>query len=337
MSDESLANRRISDMSKQDIGKLKAEIKPKLAEFLSNLSGIEIKVRDSQVAGIIEFVKGLEAWQEKCRYIPDEQTRKRLLNEVLNLTFDAFGHGQFDEPLDAFLVVAYESFKNPSRSDFLSKTRYMEYRNIVFQLVKRLTEEGKLDEYNAFMNTVDENEVYNSTQLAIQIHKEVSFLQKKHRTITNATIRRYIHIHDLIGNLMEKHVRILYGIHEILAGKPADYQVLKKERNLTNLVGPLKEEKPYSVLLYPFNVSVRNAMSHGSVGLEPTAKRIRFDDNRHPVKRSYRPFMQDTRELYSSVLLLSKLQDGIVMYKFMLAKQHFDSLKEQKEPTPNAS
>jgi len=76
----------------------------------------------------------------------------------------------------------------------------------------------------------------------------------------------------------------------------------------------------YSRLIAPFNITVRNAMAHGSTVLEPMSESIRFTDRRKTIQIKYDDFLNQTRELAASVIVIMNLSTAMNLHALHVAE-----------------
>lgn len=120
---------------------------------------------------------------------------------------------------------------------------------------------------------------------------------------------------------MEMLVRQLIGIREILDGRPGEYVKIKND-NLANHVSSLSKIPLFSNLIAPFNITIRNAMAHGSTALQPMSESIRFTDRRKTIQIEYGDFLNQTRDLAAAAIVILNLSTTMNLHAFRVARKN---------------
>jgi hypothetical protein len=87
-------------------------------------------------------------------------------------------------------------------------------------------------------------------------------LDPKH--LTEIIVRKYISAYRDTGTFMEKMVRPLVAVQEILKNKDVSLSEIKKY-NTSNNIQRLKADRKFQALLTPFNIVVWNGNRHPGV------------------------------------------------------------------------
>jgi hypothetical protein len=319
-----MTNEINTKMTKEEIAKALKDWMPALSEFASNISGTKVNVKpnESDMSEMVTVVQRLLTWHESSKDIHDDDTRKKKLNEFLNIFLEADGAKGPEHPIDVYLAGMLQVFRDPPKSHFLAKTSYIDYGKAMFAIIRQAYDKGKLDEVNNYLGSMEPNDFFGLAQLSMRIIKHGKYLQKNVKKPTKKVIEKYISIYDDLAGAMEKHVTRLYGVREILRGNQPKFADIHRQ-NLANKVNSLKTEAPYSVLVGPLNVTIRNAIGHkGSVVIQPLTRTVMFADKQRKVILPYADFIKQTRDLGASMSMVAHFEEGITLIKFLAAKEY---------------
>ena len=135
----------------------------------------------------------------------------------------------------------------------------------------------------------------------------------QNKELSKDIIDRCISIYDDLSGSFEKYVRDLVFISKTIEGTKADYTQIKKDR-LANHIGYLKKRPIFEDLIESFNVTIRNAISHKAVLVNPLSQSIVFMNTKGTIERSYEQFLNETREFAAAWSVVSKIGFAIILY-----------------------
>jgi hypothetical protein len=125
--------------------------------------------------------------------------------------------------------------------------------------------------------------------------------------------RKYISAYRDTGAFMERMVRPLVAIQEILKGKNISLSEIKKYKTSNN-IQRLKADRKFRTLLSPFNIVVWNGSRHPGVVIMPSTREVKFTDNQKSVTWKYETLKKQTCELYATTYILSHFADSLNLY-----------------------
>ncbi len=86
----------------------------------------------------------------------------------------------------------------------------------------------------------------------------------------------------------------------------------------------MRNQPAFKDLLDPFNVTIRNAISHkSSVFIDPITELITFIDTNTTVVKSYQEFVNETRELAAAWSVISNI--GFIISLYSIRKLFFST------------
>jgi hypothetical protein len=137
--------------------------------------------------------------------------------------------------------------------------------------------------------------------------------QTQNKELSKDMIDHCISIYDDLSGSFEKYVRSLVFISKTIEGLKPDYTQIKKDK-LANHVGYLKKRPIFKDLIESFNVTIRNAIAHKDVLVNPLSKSIVFINTKETIERSYEQFLNETREFAAAWSVVSKIGFAIILY-----------------------
>jgi hypothetical protein len=132
----------------------------------------------------------------------------------------------------------------------------LKYKELLFDLIAAIcSDANKFRSVKVLLRSIPAEEFFETSQHALSLSYMVNFLQKDHKRLNEPIIRKYVSAYRDFGDHMEKIIRILVAIKEILEGNSVKFSDIKKY-NTNNHVGRLKSDSKFRGLLTPFNVVV---------------------------------------------------------------------------------
>jgi hypothetical protein len=243
--------------------------------------------------------------------------RELYLNFINDLTKVALNLPNSANPaldLAGYYVSSILAFED--RYKFVKETNYLEYKNALNYLIEIIDNKQKFEKVKEFSRTLPVNDLFSTSQFTFELSSMPDALEHKFGSSSSPTIMGYVDSYRKLGMFMEKAVRILIAVERILRGETVIYSDIKKF-NTGNDIAHLKSKRIFKLLVSNFNITVYNATRHtvGGVTIQPSSKSVEFTDNKATASWKYETLVQQTRDLYALVYLLSHFEDFLNGYK----------------------
>jgi hypothetical protein len=244
----------------------------------------------------------------------DINEQKRKINNFM-LTFSEYVYGVRKNPFDIIGEYLSQLLEAPKIYQFMYNTKYSSYRDAVLRIVERIYSKGYNTKIAEFSQNISDEEFLGHFQHTRIINMtNLEYLDNIQSDVTKTVIDKYISIYDDLSGNLEKYVRLLIWIDKLFGGEIPDYTKIKKGR-LANHIGHLHNQPIFKDLLEPFNITIRNAISHkGSVLIDPILESITFINTNKQVVKSYQEFLNETRELAAAWSIISNIGFIISLY-----------------------
>lgn len=233
------------------------------------------------------------------------EQKKRIDN--FKLEFSKIVFGRRTDPFEGINQSIAKSLESPKSYSFINYTKYDSYCEALIKILKKIDSEGHYTKIAEFSKYMTPSEYLGILQAMRRINKtHLKYLDKNQDTLTQGAVRKYILIYDDLSGNLEKYVRFLVWIDQLFKCKIPDYAKIKQD-SLSNHVQHLRTQRVFKDLLKPFDVTIRNAISHHSLVIDPISESIKFTDIKKTVTRGYRNFFSETRELAAAWSAISNI------------------------------
>lgn len=194
------------------------------------------------------------------------EQKKRIDN--FKLEFSKIVFGLRTDPFEIIKQSITKSLESPKSYSFINYTKYDYYCEVLIKILEKINSEGHCTKLMEFSKYMTPREYLGMLQHMRRINKtDLKYLDKNQDTLTERAVQKHISIYDdLFGNL-EKYVRFLVWIDQLFKGKIPDYAKIKQD-SLSNHVKHLRRQRVFKDLLKPFDLTIRNAISHHSIVIE---------------------------------------------------------------------
>jgi hypothetical protein len=284
-----------------------------------NITKTQAKQIDQRVTALLTSFSEFYA---KVSETSNEQEKKIHLNSFFKVFAEYFFKiPSTDNYLDILIKQISDPFEGVVDTPLAHRTRYTHYRISLFNIIERLGQYGKYSAFKNFINTVPYEDTIILAQHTLIVNNNAQFLFKEYKTITEQLVEKYVQFYRLLSEHLELMIVYMYAAFKLIKGKSINYSEIKNYE-LRNVVNSLKTDEDFRLLLSPFNVIIRNSLSHGSKTLDPLSKKIIFKDRKERVSLVYSSFAQQTRELHASIYVISHLQAALNLYIFKKIREY---------------
>ncbi len=302
-----------------------------IENLLQNMTGMKITINKRRVQKSLKpKIDRLRSLLQESNLADlwklDEDERKRLfvrfISTYLRIIFDL---PKEQDPIELMISGVSNFFEADKDYTFLKNTRYNEYKERLFMIVRIIySDNQKLRSVKFLSRSIPAKELFETSQQALGLSKTADFLQKDHKRLTEAIVRKYISAYHDLCAYMEKITQLFVAIQGILKGNNVKLSEIKKY-NTSNNVKALKSDARFRGLVTPFNITVWNACKHPGVFIEPSTKRVMFTDNQESVSWKYETLKQQACELYATLHVCSHFENALNLYttKMLLSSEGF--------------
>ena len=270
------------------------------------------------------------------RYRNLDITEQKIEN--FKLEFSKIVFGRRTDPFERFNQSIAKSLESPKSYSFINYTKYDSYCEALNKILKKVDSEGHYTKIAEFSKYMTPSEYLGILQDMRRINKtHLKYLDKNQDTLTEQAVRRHISIYDDLSGNLEKYVRFFVWIDQLFEGKILDYAKIKQD-SLRNHVQHLRTQRVFKDLLKPLDVTIRNAISHRSLVIDPISETITFTDIKKTVTRCYRDFFNETRELAAAWSAISNFSFLIFItyHGLKLAdNKFFSEFRDKRRPSPS--
>jgi len=285
------------------IGKVEA-ILTKLMSIVERRK-IEYKSSNEQKNSLHRILKLVEEnYNIRYENLDTKEQKKRI--DYFNLEVSKIVFGARTDPFDMIEQSFYKSLELPKSYSFIHHTKYDSYRNALIKILEKINSEEHYTKILEFSRNITSREYLGMLQHMRRINiTHLRYLDKNRDDLTEGAVEKHISIYDDLSGNLEKYVRFLVWIEKLLKGKIPDYAKIKQD-SLSNHVKHLRTQRIFKDLLKPFDLTIRNAVSHpSSIVIDPVSEAIKFIDTEKTVIRSYQNFFNETRELAAACSAIS--------------------------------
>lgn len=121
------------------------------------------------------------------------------------------------DPIDFLISSVSNFFEANKKYTFLQNTKYSKYKEHLFNIIEIIySDTTRFQAVKNLSRSIPAEESFETTQYALSLHNTIIYLHKNHKRLNAGTIRKYISAYRDLGVYMEKTVRILVAIQEIL-------------------------------------------------------------------------------------------------------------------------
>jgi len=289
---------------------------PQLVEFLSKLAARSItRTEREELFTLLSTILKRASKMPKVDYskLPHRE-RKRAASNLLNDLLQVFSPEiHVKNPVDWLADSLYKPLADPPTDSYLSKTKFTQYRNALFEIVETVYAQKKHNAIDAIFADMPEDDFFALFQSIPKLEKELGYLNRKKDRVTKKVVERYFAIYQKISTFFEKMALQFFGISRLLEGVDAKYTPLSKSK-LSDYVNSLSKKPYFSEIVQPMNVTIRNSIAHDRTVIEPITRKIKFTDKRESASMTYEGFVQTTRELAAATYVMSHFDNAMKLY-----------------------
>lgn len=311
-------------LTKDEIISAFEQMMPELLKMMANMSGSKVRgtITEDAKMEFANLVESFQKFQDIDLSKLNVSERKKQFGELSNMLKGMLGIKGDKNIFEILAEHSASSLEISTKDNYLRETNFLAYKDSLFKIVEKMFTANKVQDVRNYFNTIPIEDLYSFSQNAVRLDRQLPFLRRKYRRITRQVVEKYISIYRDLTIIMEVLVKQLIAIRKILDREPAEYMKIKND-SLANHVSSLNKVPHFSKLIAPFNITIRNAMAHGSTALEPISESIRFTDRRKTIRIKYDEFLIQTRELAAAVIVIISLSAAMNSYAFQIAKRNF--------------
>lgn len=332
------------ELTPQEIAEILSKfMKEWFPEYIKKTLGVTIEIMPDETGEFTELMKSVlteifESIKEVSKLPPGKEPEAieliskpylKLINQIHEKDGKVYT-SLFEYLEEVQKVHLFPDFKG----DYLEKTRYFQYRKVIYGLVDSALSNPELSQL--LLSIIDSKEYGESGFFLRRSYqdfiKDVEYLDKDFKRFTRPTIFKLVKIYYGLSEIYSKLIIPITILQRAKDGEIGiDISKAYSKGQLTNHVRKIREDIDFGIL-GDINTTMRNAGSHGSYEYDPSKRSILFKD-RNGKSEILTPeeLLEKTRQLSGLVFALISMLKYIEYKRITEVRYKFKSASENLE------